>query len=536
MSSLLKSSAVVATGTFMSRLTGLIRVSVFAYVMGQSALTDAYNGANQTPNIVYELLLGGVLSASLVPLFTKQAETRDDDATSAIVSVSLIALTAVTAIAILGAPWIFRLYSFDVADGVDADTYRQAGTLLARIFLLQIFFYGLTAIGNSLLHARRRFFAAAWAPVLADIPLIASLLLVPGIVDGREPALAEVLTNDRLRWTLGLGATLGIAVTALVLIPALRAADVTIEWRPEIRHPAVRKLIRMSAWTFGYVVANQIALVVVQNLAEPGSGKLDAYTKAYLFFVLPHGLLAMSIVTTFAPEMARSIQRRDRAGFIDRASLGARLVLLLAVPAAAGMFVLRRPLIGLALERGNFDATDAARTSAALAGFSLGLIGFSLYLFILRAFYAHEDARTPFVINVFENLINIVVAVVLVGRYGVLGLAASFAIAYTISSVFSLAVLSYKVRGFTMRSVLSPLARMLLAGVVMAEVMWVVARLVGDDEGWGALVRLTTAGVAGVTVYVVLLTVMQVPELQQLRTRLMSRFTTAPAVAADQPD
>jgi putative peptidoglycan lipid II flippase len=244
----------------------------------------------------------------------------------------------------------------------------------------------------------------------------------------------------------------------------------------------------------------------------------------------------MSIVTTFAPEMARSIQRRDRAGFIDRVSLGARLVLLLTVPAAAGMFVLRRPLIGLALERGNFDATDAARTSAALAGFSLGLIGFSLYLFILRAFYAHEDARTPFVINVFENLINIVVAVVLVGRYGVLGLAASFAIAYTISSVFSLAVLSYKVRGFTMRSVLSPLARMLLAGVVMAEVMWVVARLVGDDEGWGALVRLTTAGVAGVTVYVVLLTVMQVPELQQLRTRLMSRFTTAPAVAADQPD
>ena len=129
-----------------------------------------------------------------------------------------------------------------------------------------------------------------------------------------------------------------------------------------------------------------------------------------------------------------------------------------------------------------------------------------------------------------------VVAIVLVGRYGVLGLAASFAIAYTISSVFSLAVLSYKVRGFTMRSVLSPLTRMLLAGVVMAEVMWVVARLVGDDEGWGALVRLTTAGVAGVAVYVVLLTVMQVPELQQVRTRVMSRFTTAPAGAADQAD
>jgi len=124
---------------------------------------------------------------------------------------------------------------------------------------------------------------------------------------------------------------------------------------------------------------------------------------------------------------------------------------------------------------------------------------------------------------VFENLINIGLAVVLAGRFGVLGLGASFAIAYTVSSVFALQVLSYKVRGFSAVAILGSLWRMALAAVVMAEVMWVVARFVGDDEGFGSLARVTVAGTTGVAVYLVLLTVLGVPELTQLRTRLRSR-------------
>ncbi len=523
MSSLFRNNVVVAAGTALSRLTGLARVAVFAIVVGQTALADAYNGANQTPNIVYELLLGGVLSASLVPLFTKQAEDRDDDATSAIVTVAVIALTAITIVATAAAPLFFRLYSLNVAEGVDPDTYRSVGTALSRIFLLQIFFYGTSAIANALLQARRRFFAAAWSPVLANLVIIATLLLVPGTVDGRRPELAEVLTNDGLRWTLGLGATAGIAAMALVVLPALRAADVTLEFRPHVRHPAVRKLVTMSAWTLGYVVANQIAIVVVQNLAGPGSGGLDAYVKAYIFFVLPHGLLAMSIVTTFTPEMASAVRRRDRQAFVDRTSSGIRLVALLAVPAAAGMFVLRRPLIALALEHGNFETANTIVTSRALAGFSLGLIGFSVYLFVLRAFYAHEDARTPFVLNAGENLVNIVLAVVLVDRFGVLGLGAAFAIAYTVSALWCLQVLAYKVRGFAPGAVLGSMWRMLLAGLVMAEVMWVVARGLGGNQGLDALVRVAAAGTTGLATYVVVLTVLGVPELHQLRARFLAR-------------
>ena len=258
-------------------------------------------------------------------------------------------------------------------------------------------------------------------------------------------------------------------------------------------------------------------------LADPGSGKVNAYATAYIFFVLPHGLLAMSIVTTFTPEMATSVKRKDKAAFIDRTTSGVRLIALLTLPAAAGMFVLRRALVGL-LQRGNYDPADALLTSRAMAGFALGLVGFSVYLFVLRAFYVHTDARTPFMINLGENAINIVLAFALVGRFGVLGLAASFAIAYLVSSAWSLQVLSYKVPGFSVRAVTHNLWRMLLAAVVMAEVMWAVARLVGGNEGLGALLRVGAAGVVGIGVYLALLTLMGVPELAQLRSRLGARF------------
>jgi putative peptidoglycan lipid II flippase len=523
-SGLVKSNVVVALGTALSRITGLVRVAIFAMIVGQTALADAYNSANNSPNAIYELLLGGVLSASLVPMFTKQAEEHDDEATSVVVSVAVVALTIVTGLAVVGAPYIFRLFSFEVAQGVDPSEYRSVGTALARIFLIQIFFYGVSALAGALLQARRRYFAAAWSPVLSNVVVICALLLVPTTVDGREPQLIEVLTNDRLRWLLGLGATFGIAAMALTLLPALRSAGVSLVFRPDVRHPAVRRLVSLSTWTLGYVVANQVAIVVVQNLAEPGSGNVNAYSLAYIFFVLPHGLLAMSIATTFTPEMASAVARRDRRSFIDRTSTGIRLIALLTFPAAVGMFVLRRPMVGLGLQHRNFDAGDALVTSRALAGFALGLVGFSVYLFVLRAFYAHGDARTPFVINIFENVINIVLAVVLVGRYGVLGLGAAFAVAYVVSAVWSMQVLAHKVTGFRLRPILASCALMGLAAVVAGEVMWLVADRVGGNEGLAAVGRVAVAGSAGLVVYGLLLWALGIDELTQLRDRVRARF------------
>lgn len=520
--SLLRSNLTVAAGTALSRVTGLIRIAVLMAVLGQTALSDAYLIGNETPNIVYDLLIGGLLSATLVPLFTSFLENDDEEATNAVITVASVVIVAITAVAVLAAPVVFGLYSVNVGDDVDVEAFREAGTTLTRIFLVQILFYGITALANALLHARRRFFAAAWTPVLANVVTIAALLSLPRPDGGWS--YTDVLDDTRLRYTLGFGATAGIATMAVMLVVALRNAGV--RYRPVLnfRHPAVRRLATMSGWTLGYVVANQAAVVAVRNLADPGSSNASAYFNAYTLFVLPHGLLGVSIATTFVPEMARAVTRRDKPSFMRQTSLGIRLVSLLTLPASVLIFVLRRPIVGALLQRGEMTDADAYSTSRALAGFALGLAAFSAYLFILRGFFAHQDTRTPFIINTVENGLNIVLAFVLVDRYGVLGLGLAFALAYIICSVWALNVMSYKVPRFPTREIGAALWRMVVAGALCGEAAWFVARQVGDNTGAGAVARLTAGGVAGLVVYVIVLVALQAPEVTAIARRVQARL------------
>ncbi len=221
-----------------------------------------------------------MLSASLVPIFTRYLEQDDEESTNVVVSTAIVALTALTVVAVAATPWIFRLWSINPSDDVDADQFRSVGTALARIFLIQIFFYGVSALLGALLNSRRRFFGAAWSPVLANVAIICSLLMVPSVMNGDDPGLVDVLDNGSLRWLLGLGATVGIALQAVVLLPAVRRAGVRLRFTPRWNHPAVRELMTLSGWTLGYVAANQVAALVISNVALGiGAGAQDAYVK-----------------------------------------------------------------------------------------------------------------------------------------------------------------------------------------------------------------------------------------------------------------
>jgi putative peptidoglycan lipid II flippase len=494
-----------------------------AAALGQASLSDAFNLANNSPNAVYELLLGGVLSATLVPVFTSQLEDADDDATNAVVTVASIALAVLTVVAIVAAPWIVRILTLSPDESVDAAQLRDVGTDLARLLLPQIFFYGMMALGSALLNARRRFFAPAWAPVLNNIVVIAVFIVV-GLELSGEPDLEDAQTISWLVPTLGLGSTAGIAVMTLALVPALRRARVRLRFRPDWRHPAVRKVLRLSAWTMGYVVANQVALLVIYNLTEPGGGDLSAYQLAFVFFQLPHGLLAVSITTTFTPDLARAWHRRDLADFKDRMSLGLRVLGLLIIPASVGYLVLAKPLVVAALQRGSFDAADADLTADALAAFSLGLFGFSAYLFVLRGFYAQQDTKTPFLINVGENAVNIVLAVALVGAFGVTGLSAAFSVAYAVAAVLAFVVLHRRVGGLDVAGIGASLVRITVAATAMGVMVWLVAGLVGGTATVGeAVVRTAVGVVVGVLAYLGVLLLLRAPELASARGVLSRR-------------
>ena len=519
-----KDTLVVAIGTAISRLTGLLRVVVFGIIIGQTALADAFDGANNSPNSIYELLVGGLLAASLVPLFTRFTEDDDEEATNAVVSVSLIVLGIATAVAIALAPLIFRLFSLHVSPLVDPQQFRHVGTVMTRIFLVQIFFYGLTAIASALLNARRHFFAAAWCPVLSNIITITMLLIIPFTRDG-TPGLQDVLTDHTFFWLFTLSATGGVMAMGLVLIPALKKAKISLKFTPNFSHPAVRTMVKLSSWTFGYVVTNQIALVVIKNLAEPGSGNQDAYSKAFTFFMLPHGLLAISIATTFVPELVRRVRAGDKEGFGAWLTAGVRWISILTIPASVAIVILAHPIISTILEHGHFDSLASHNTARALAGFSIGLAGFSIYIFCLRGFYAHEDTRTPFYINVFENGLNIALALVLVNRHGVLGLGLSFGIAYMVSSVLVLWLLHKKYAAVKWLSLLSLLWRAVVGSAIMGVTIWWLAYLLNPSSGMSQFAELFLCIGAGLVVYITALYALQVPEMRNLASVLPTRGT-----------
>jgi putative peptidoglycan lipid II flippase len=228
--------------------------------------------------------------------------------------------------------------------------------------------------------------------------------------------------------------------------------------------------------------------------------------------------------------MARAVARRNREEFIERTSLGIRLVGLLTIPAAFGFLALARPIIGALLQHGQFDAAAADNTARALAGLSLGLAGYSVYLFTLRGFYAHQDTRTPFYINCVQCLINVVLAFALVGPFDVLGLGLAFAISYLVTAVIAILVLTIKVPEFPAVEVLSTLVRMVAAGAIMGAVVWLAVRAFGDNDGTGALLRLLVGSFIGVVVYLGSLTLLRSPEVghvRALRDRLRAKVTSS---------
>ena len=296
---------------------------------------------------------------------------------------------------------------------------------------------------------------------------------------------------------LGAGTTAGIAAMAFVLLPALRRTRVHLYAAFEWRHPVVRKMLRLSGWTFGYVVTNQIALLFVLVLAKSGStGDVSAYLYAYAFFQVPHGLLAVSIMTTMMPEFSRSVSQGDFAGLAYRFRVGLRYIVLLMLPAATLFVVLAQPMLGV-LVRGSFRPHDAAVTADTLQMLAVGLVSFSVYLYSLRGFYALQNTRTPFWINAIENALNIALALALFPSLGVQGLALAWSGAYTVAAVISVVVLGRRVPGPVDRQVLVSTGRAILATAALAIVASSLAGAIGHATANRALVATGIAGLGG---------------------------------------
>lgn len=527
MSSLARATAVMSLGTVLSRATGLLRITAIVAALGvvEDRVTDTYNLANTAPNIIYELVLGGILTSVFVPVFVelleKEGRERAWEVVSAIVNLSIVALTAIAVIGILAAPLISKLYALRFA-GPEAELQRQTLTFLLRLFIPQIIFYGLAAISAGLLNVHRRFAAPMYTPVLNNLAVIAVFV---AFRQAYGAVSLEELTTPRLL-LIGLGTTAGVAIMALTQLPFLKGVSrYRLSWDPT--HPSVKKLMRLSAYVIGYVIVNQIGYLVVQLLAARQQGGYSAYVYAFTFFMLPHGLFAVSVITALLPAMSEHAVHERWDQYRARLSIGVRATILLVLPAAVGYFVLGGPIVRLLIEYGRVTSQSTELVSGVLQLFVLGLVPFALFQLFLRGFYAIHDTKTPFLINCGAVALNTAINIPMFIAFQVRGLAAGHAIAYTVGVILQGRALSRRVGGIDGRAVARSTVRIAAAGAGMGALVWVSGRVVSlivqEEEFVGAALTVAVPVAIGVLSYLGLAHLFRVQELDFVRGILARR-------------
>ncbi|MFI8812201.1 MULTISPECIES: murein biosynthesis integral membrane protein MurJ [unclassified Streptomyces] len=505
--SVLRSGAVMAAGSVVSRATGFIRSAVVVAALGTGLAADGYTVANTVPNILYMLLIGGALNAVFVPELVRAAGHHADGGaayTDRLLTVCTVGLVALTAITVAGAPLIVSLYT--------DYTGRQAEltVALARYCLPQILFYGLFTLLGQVLNARGRFGAMMWTPVLNNVVIIAVFGLYLSVAAGSDGALGDADAQ-----LLGWGTTAGTAVQTLALIPALRAAR--FRWRPRFdwRGSGLTRPLRSAGWLVLLVLTNQLAYWVVTRLSTgtgqravdqgvPGGAGYTAYSYAYQLLVVPQGIITVSLVTALMPRMSQAAADGDPAGVRRDVSYALRTSAAAVVPAAAVLLVLAPWVMGSVFGYGRTTDADIAVMAGMLAAFAPGLIAFSGQYVLTRGFYAMSDTRTPFLLNLVIAGVNAALCVaaylLLPARWAVTGMAGANSVAFFAGFAVTAYVLHRRVPGAGAGALLRSPAlgahlRLIAACVPAGALAYGAARAVegaGDAAaaGTGALVLL----------------------------------------------
>jgi putative peptidoglycan lipid II flippase len=374
---------------------------------------------------------------------------------------------------------------------------------------------------TGLLNAHRRFGVPMFAPILNNLVVIAVGLTFHAIVGQQVPQVGEVTTGQKL--LLGLGTTAGVAAMTLVQWPFLRRIGFRFHFVWNWRDRAIRKMATLSVFSVGYVITNQLGYLLVMVLAYGVQGGYTAYTNAFIFFQLPHGVFAVSVMTALLPPMSEQAVARDWDAFRASLSRGIRLTAAVLLPAALGYLALAGSIVRLLLEHGVVTQASISLLVPVLQVFVLGLVPFSLFQLVLRAFYALQDARTAFLVNLVAVGVNAVVNLALFNllpeQWKIPGLAMGHVAHYTVGSVLLLYLLSKRIGGLGGGAIAGALARMLAAGLVMFGVTVLIGDAVALAVAPGLardLITVVAGVVAGAGVYLAVARLLRVGELALL--------------------
>lgn len=518
-SGLMKSSAVMAAGTMVSRALGMVRNIVVATAIGMGVLGDSYQSANTLPTLLYILVGGGAVNAVFIPQLVRAMKEDPDDGegyANRLLTLMLVVMGAVTVAAVLAAPLLVHLISNKLAS--NPDTYDVTVTF-TRYLVPIIFFMGIHVVLGQILNARGRFGAMMWTPALNNIIIITTFGLFIWVYG---PASQTGMTTlsippEGVR-LLGLGTLLGLVVQSTAMVPYLRKTGFRIRLRFDWRGHGLGKAARLAKWTFLFVLANQAGLLVLTQLSTAaqvaaekhghnGTG-LTAYNNALMIWQLPQAMITVSLMTAILPRIARSAADHDHTAVRDDLSYGLRTSAVAIVPCAFVMLAVG-PNIGTLLFSG--AGTEAARSSGyILMALGLGLIPFSAQYVMLRGFYAYEDTKTPFFNTVWIALATAVFAgiayLTLPAQYATIGMSGGYALAYLVGVWVAARKLRKRLGDLDGARVIRTYVRLCGASVPAAVVAFILVRFVNGALGWTVLGSLS-AVVGGIVVFAVLFVV-----------------------------
>ncbi|AQS68682.1 murein biosynthesis integral membrane protein MurJ [Streptomyces pactum] len=439
---LLKSSAVMAAGTMVSRLTGFIRSAMIVSALGLALLGETFQIAYQLPTMIYILTVGGGLNSVFVPQLVRAMKDDKDGGeayANRLLTLVMVALGVLTALGMLAAPLLVRALSNPVASDPAAN---ETAITFTRYFLPSIFFMGVHVVMGQILNARGRFGAMMWTPVLNNIVIIVTLgmfIWVYGTAADSGMTVESIPPEgERL---LGIGILLGLVVQALAMIPYLRETGFKLRLRFDWKGHGLGKAAMLAKWTILFVLANQAGALVVIQLATASVTDTDlagtgysAYANAQLIWGLPQAIITVSLMAALLPRISRSASEEDGGAVRDDISQGLRTTAVAIVPVSFGFVALGIPMCTLIFGSSGIGA--ATNMGYMLMAFGLGLIPYSVQYVVLRAFYAYEDTRTPFYNTVIVAVVNATASglcyLLLPSRWAVVGMAASYGLAYVI--------------------------------------------------------------------------------------------------------
>ncbi|MFB6529104.1 murein biosynthesis integral membrane protein MurJ [Streptomyces sp. NPDC056399] len=529
-SGLLKSSAVMAAGTLVSRLTGFVRSLVITGALGAALLGDTFTIAYTLPTMIYILTVGGGLNSVFVPQLVRSMKNDEDGGeayANRLLTLVMVALGAIVVLAVFAAPLLIRLMSNTIADDAAANS---VAVTFARYCLPTIFFMGVHVVMGQILNARGKFGAMMWTPVLNNIVMIVTFGLFIWVygTSAESHMGVQTIPDDGIR-LLGIGTLLGLVVQALAMIPYLRETGFRFRPRFDWKGHGLGKTVKLAKWTVLFVLANQAGVLVVTQLAtaageasgKNGAGFL-AYSNAQLIWGMPQAIITVSVMAALLPRISRAAHDNDPGAVRDDISQGLRNSAVAIVPVSFAFLALGVPMCTLLYASSGIEAAQGM--GFILMAFGLGLIPYSVQYVVLRGFYAYEDTRTPFYNTVIVAAVNAAASaicyVVLPAQWAVVGMAASYGLAYAVGVGIAWRRLSKRLGGdLDGTHVLRTYARLCMASVPAAIVSGAVGfgllKLLGEGA-LGSLVALVVGGAVLLGVFFVAAKRMRIAELNTL--------------------